>query len=41
MQVLLYPEMSFAAQSYQWLHKTVENRLREKPEFRSLIGEGF
>ena len=40
-QVLKYPEMSFSVQGYQWLHKEVEMRLREKPEFRSLIGEGF
>ncbi|CAK9056447.1 unnamed protein product [Durusdinium trenchii] len=40
-EVLKYPEMSFSAQGYQWLHKEVENRLRERPEFRSLIGEGF
>jgi hypothetical protein len=40
-QVLKYPEMSFSPQGYQWLHKEVETRLREHPEFRSLIGEGF
>jgi len=40
-EVLKYPEMSFSVQGYQWLHKEVEMRLREKPEFRSLIGEGF
>ena len=40
-QVLKYPEMSFSPQGYQWLHKEVETRLRERPEFRSLIGEGF
>eukprot|EP00435_Cladocopium_sp_Y103_P052536 s6_g16.t1 len=40
-EVLKYPEMSFSPQGYQWLHKEVETRLRERPEFRSLIGEGF
>lgn len=40
-EVLKYPEMSFSPQGYQWLHKEVETRLREHPEFRSLIGEGF
>lgn len=40
-KVLKYPEISFSVQGYQWLHKEVEMRLREKPEFRSLIGEGF